>query len=67
MQSCAFFVLRGKMELRNGKDRRKTNPFGANGPWLTTGKMGGLVFTDRRKSTGRRLTDSQRNPALSAG
>jgi hypothetical protein len=60
------FILRGKIELRNGNDRRKANPFGANGPWLTTGKMGGLVFTDRRKSAGRRSTDRQFSPAISA-
>jgi hypothetical protein len=47
------------MDMRTGSDRRKENPFGKNGPWLTTGKMGGLVITDRRKSTGRRMTDNQ--------
>jgi hypothetical protein len=66
MQSCVCFVVRGNMENRNGNDRRKANPFGANGPWLTTGKMGGLVFTDRRKSTGRRSADRQRNSILAA-
>jgi hypothetical protein len=49
------------MNMRTGSDRRKVNPFGKNGPWLTTGKMGGLVFTDRRKSTGRRTTDNQQD------
>jgi hypothetical protein len=53
------------MDLRTGSDRRKANPFGKNGPWLTTGKMGGLVITDRRKSTGRRTTDNQQGQVLS--
>jgi hypothetical protein len=60
------FALQGNMELRNGNDRRKANPFGTSGPWLTTGKMGGLVITDRRKSTGRRTTDRQQNQGFSA-
>lgn len=47
------------MDLRTGSDRRKANPFGTKGPWLTTGKMGGLVITDRRKTTGRRIADRQ--------
>jgi hypothetical protein len=45
------------MDMRSGYDRRKANPFGMNGPWLTTGKMGGLVLTERRKTIDRRATD----------
>ena len=30
-------------------DRRSAKPFGAKGPWLSQGKMGGLVYTERRK------------------
>jgi len=43
------------MDNRTGKDRRKASPFGVRGPWLTKGKMGGLVLTDRRTLTDRRL------------
>jgi len=63
--NCWFFARPGNMDMRTGTDRRKTNPFGKSGPWLTTGKMGGLVITDRRKSTGRRTTDSQQGAGLS--
>lgn len=55
----------GNMDMRAGSDRRKENPFGRNGPWLTTGKMGGLVITNRRKSAGRRTTDNQQGQVLS--
>lgn len=54
-----FFGLLGNMDNRTGNDRRKATPFGAHGPWLTTGKMGGLVFTDRRKATDRRVAHRQ--------
>jgi hypothetical protein len=47
------------MDMRTGYDRRKANPFGASGPWLTMGKMGGLVLTERRKTAGRRALDKQ--------
>jgi len=47
------------MDLRSGNDRRKANPFGTKGPWLTVGKMGGLVFTERRKITDRRTANQQ--------
>jgi hypothetical protein len=47
------------MDMRTGTDRRKTNPFGTDRPWLTTGKMGGLILTERRKTMGRRATDKQ--------
>jgi hypothetical protein len=48
------------MENRNGKDRRKAKPFGVLGPWLSTGKMGGLIFTERRTMTDRRIAARQR-------
>jgi hypothetical protein len=48
-----------KVDMRTGNDRRRANPFGTSGPWLTTGKMGGLVFTDRRKTMDRRVVDTQ--------
>jgi hypothetical protein len=54
-----FFALLGKMDNRTGTDRRKASPFGTHGPWLTTGKMGGLVFTDRRKARDRRIAHRQ--------
>jgi len=50
----------GNMDIRSGNDRRKASPFGVQGPWLTTGKMGGLVFTDRRKIPDRRTVDQHR-------
>ena len=41
------------------KDRRQSvNPFGAQGPWLTVGKMGGLILTERRK-----IPDANGEPA----
>ncbi len=52
------------MNLRNGTDRRKANPFGTKGPWLTIGKMGGLVLTERRKVL-RRMVDKPQEQALS--
>jgi hypothetical protein len=36
------------MYIRSTDDRRNARPFGKKGPWFTRGKMGGLVFTDRR-------------------
>jgi len=36
------------MYVRSTDDRRNARPFGKKGPWFTRGKMGGLVFTDRR-------------------
>ncbi len=54
-------ATQGKMDVRNGKDRRKAHPFGKIGPWLTTGKMGGLVFTDRRTTLSRRAEDGQQD------
>jgi hypothetical protein len=36
------------MYIRRAADRRNDRPFGKKGPWFTRGKMGGLVFTDRR-------------------
>jgi hypothetical protein len=42
------------MDNRTGNDRRKATPFGERGPWLTKGKMGGLIFTERRTLTDRR-------------
>ena len=47
------------MDMRTGNDRRKANPFGAHGPWLATGKMGGLIVTERRKIADRRAADRQ--------
>jgi len=47
------------MDLRTGNDRRKANPFGAHGPWLATGKMGGLIITERRMTLDRRTADRQ--------
>lgn len=47
-----------KIDLRVGGDRRQARPFGTNGPWLSQGKMGGLIITNRRKSV-RRATDKQ--------
>ena len=49
MQICELVERQGIIEMRAGNDRRKANPFGVNGPWLTTGKMGGLILTERRK------------------
>jgi len=49
-------ISRGSIDLRVEGDRRKAGPFGIPGPWLTTGKMGGLIFTDRRKAL-RRAAD----------
>ena len=57
------FALQVIMDNRTGNDRRKANPFGAHGPWLTTGKMGGLVFTDRRKTPDRRSSARPEGPA----
>ena len=61
IQPRPFIASQGNKDVRNGKDRRKTNPFGNIGPWLTTGKMGGLVFTDRRKMISRRAEDGQQD------
>jgi hypothetical protein len=47
------------MDMRTGNDRRKANPFGAHGPWLTKGKMGGLIVTERRKTADRRAAVRQ--------
>jgi len=47
------------MDMRTGNDRRKANPFGAHKPWLATGKMGGLIVTERRKIADRRAADRQ--------
>jgi len=47
------------MDMRTGNDRRKANPFGAHGPWLTMGKMGGLIVTERRKNADRRVAERQ--------
>lgn len=47
------------MEIRNVEDRRTGNPFGTKAPWLTKGVMGGMVFTDRRKATDRRVVNTQ--------
>ena len=38
-----------KMIPRYIVDRRNSRLTGTPGPWFTTGKMGGLIFTDRRK------------------
>lgn len=54
-----LFELLVNMDNRTGTDRRKASPFGAHGPWLARGKMGGLVFTDRRKAGDRRITHRQ--------
>jgi len=59
MQICDFVARQRNMDMRTGNDRRKANPFGTNGPWLTMGKMGGLVLTERRKTMDRRATDKQ--------
>jgi len=61
IQPHLFIAPQGNMDIRNGKDRRKTNPFGKIGPWLTTGKMGGLVLTDRRKTISRRAEDGRQD------
>jgi len=47
-----------KEDLRVEGDRRHARPFGTQGPWLVKGKMGGLIFTDRRKAD-RRAADKQ--------
>jgi hypothetical protein len=53
------------MNMRSGSDHRTVNPFGKNGLRLTAGKVGRLVITDRRKTTGRRMTDNQQGRELS--
>ncbi|HEY4696885.1 MAG TPA: hypothetical protein VIH29_02600 [Gallionella sp.] len=57
--SMPIFYAEGEwnMDIRIAGDRRNARPFGAIGPWLTTGKMGGLVFTERRRAD-RRSTDN---------
>lgn len=52
--------------IRLGVDRRNARPFGEIGPWLSKGKMGGLVFTDRRKAH-RRSTDKAASVRKTAG
>ena len=59
MQMYDVIERQRTMDMRTGNDRRRANPFGTNGPWLTTGKMGGLVLTDRRETIDRRATDTQ--------
>jgi hypothetical protein len=59
MQMYDVIERQKKVDMRTGNDRRRANPFGTSGPWLTTGKMGGLVFTDRRKTADRRVVDTQ--------
>jgi hypothetical protein len=59
MQMYDVIEQQRNVDMRTGNDRRRANPFGTSGPWLTTGKMGGLVLTDRRKTIGRRATDTQ--------
>lgn len=54
------------MYIRLASNRRNARPFGTNMPWLTTGKMGGLIFTDRRK-TDRRSTDNAMSISQIAG
>ena len=49
------------MYIRSTDDRRNARPFGKKGPWFTRGKMGGLVFTDRRKGERR---SSSRNTSV---
>jgi hypothetical protein len=39
-------------------DRRNSRLTGTPGPWFTTGIMGGLIFTDRRKIV-RRMVDKR--------
>jgi hypothetical protein len=51
-----MLTLKGNMYIRSADDRRNAKPFGKKGPWLTRGKMGGLIFTDRRKGE-RRSSD----------
>jgi hypothetical protein len=41
-------------------DRRNSRLAGTPGPWFTTGKMGGLIITDRRKII-RRMVDKLKN------
>jgi hypothetical protein len=41
--------------VRLNIDRRKPSPFGNEGPWLSFGKMGGLIITDRRIVADRRV------------
>ncbi len=53
------------MDVRIAGDRRNAKPFGMNGPWLATGKMGGLVFTDRRKAERRSANQVQASVNLS--
>jgi len=45
------------MHIRSTNDRRSAKPFGNKAPWFTRGKMGGLVFSDRRKGE-RRSVDN---------
>jgi hypothetical protein len=59
MQICESVEPQRIMDMRTGNDRRKANPFGSNGPWLTTGKMGGLILTERRKNIDRRVAEKQ--------
>jgi len=41
--------LKETFNSRSSVDRRNAKPFGLKGPWFTQGKMGGLVYTERRK------------------
>jgi hypothetical protein len=48
------------MNVRLKKDRRNSSPFGSEGPWLSFGKMGGLILTNRRTTADRRSEGWQR-------
>lgn len=50
--------LKVTVNLRDVGDRRSAKPFGTKGPWLTRGKLGGLVYTERRKANRRSYQSS---------
>ena len=54
------------MVNRIAGDRRRAKPFGTNSPWFSIGKMGGLIFTERRVQS-RRSIDPTGHTRLSDG
>lgn len=53
------------MNTRIESDRRNASVFGSQGPWLAMGKMGGLIFTDRRKFDRRATASNVQIPDIS--
>ncbi|TCV86644.1 hypothetical protein EDC63_1065 [Sulfurirhabdus autotrophica] len=49
------------MDIRLNKERRTGLPFGNKPPWLARGVMGGLIFSDRRKTSDRRTVNNRKN------